>query len=80
MFLLHALKKLSNYKWCCIITGSGREAGWNRRLTSELKKVGLKNVILTGEISFDDLPKYYAAANIVVFPSIFEGLILAIYV
>jgi glycosyltransferase involved in cell wall biosynthesis len=73
MFLLHALKKLSKYNWCCIITGSGREAGWNRRLTSELKNIGLKNVILTGEIRFEDLPKYYAAANIVVFPSIFEG-------
>lgn len=73
LHLLEALHHLRRYTIKCLITGKSREAGWYKRLVNKIKRYNLKNVILTGELSYDDLPYYYSAADIVVFPSLFEG-------
>ncbi len=79
LFLLDALGRLKgkydNIK--CLLTGEGREAGWRKRLfLPKLKEERLDNVILAGEVDYAELPYYYAAADIVLFPSIFEGGVL----
>jgi len=73
--LFEALSKLrEEYNFKCIITGESREIGWAKKFYKNIKSLALeKDLILTGEIDYDELPKYYSASDIVVFPSLFEG-------
>jgi glycosyltransferase involved in cell wall biosynthesis len=48
--------------------------GWSRELHAAIAKAGLtKHFVFLNEINYDDLPTYYSAADIVVYPSRFEG-------
>ena len=71
-----SLKKLKekNIKFKCIISGESRELGWKKEYNNLIKEYNLsKNIILTGELNYKDLPKYYSASDITIFPSLFEG-------
>ena len=57
-----------------IVTGQVREAGWGDELQAQLAASGLATQIrLPGEINYDDLPGHFQGADLVVFPSQFEG-------
>lgn len=71
-----AFKKLksNNVEFKCIISGKNREFGWDEELKLLISKYKLSdNLILVGELDYNDLPKYYSASDIVIFPSLFEG-------
>jgi len=72
-----ALSRLrEEYNFKCIITGIGesREIGWTKYFYKKIKSLAFeKDLILTGEVDYNELPKYYSASDIVVFPSLFEG-------
>ena len=73
--LFEALSKLKKeYTFKCIITGKDMDFGWGEKFRKIIKSFPLKdNLILTGEVDYDELPKYYSTSDIVVFPSLFEG-------
>jgi len=73
--LFEALSRLrEEYNFKCIITGESGEIGWTKSFYKNIKSLALeKDLILTGEVDYDELPKYYSASDIVVFPSLFEG-------
>lgn len=73
--LFEALSKLKKeYTFKCIITGKDMDIGWGEKFRKIIKSFPLKdNLILTGEVDYDELPKYYSTSDIVVFPSLFEG-------
>ncbi|MFH1307309.1 MAG: glycosyltransferase family 4 protein [archaeon] len=73
---LKALKKLkkNDIKFTCIISGANREIGWEKELSIKINKNKLsKNILCVGELDYKDLPKYYSACDITIFPSLFEG-------
>lgn len=74
-YLVKALQKLNKeLRYKCLITGKSREGKWGNKLLNEVRKRGLqKNIIFTGEIEFKQIIEYYAACDIVIYPSIFEG-------
>jgi glycosyltransferase involved in cell wall biosynthesis len=74
--LISALKKVQYKKFKCLVSGSigGREIGWRHEFQSALKSSKLADqFIFLGEIERSELPKYYSATDIVVYPSILEG-------
>jgi glycosyltransferase involved in cell wall biosynthesis len=73
--LFAALKKVPFDNYRCIVSGSPRgDIGWAQEFRNALRDSGLMNkIILLDEVSFTDLPKYYSAADLVVYPSILEG-------
>jgi glycosyltransferase involved in cell wall biosynthesis len=73
--VIESLKKLGNeYNFKCIMTGKSREFGWEKRFNKLLIQSGLsEKFIITGDLEYTELPKYYGAADIVVYPSFFEG-------
>lgn len=75
LYLLDGLKKLKRkYDFKCMLTGNSREIWWKRTLSKKIKQKELeKEIILTGNIEYNDMPKYYSSSDIVVFPSLFEG-------
>lgn len=80
LYLLEALEILKQkYDVKCIITGSSREAGWNRRLLNKIVQKRLNDIILAGEVDYQDSVYYYSSADIAVFPSIFEGFGLPVF-
>lgn len=72
---VHALQKIpKTLDYRCIISGCSREISWKQELETEVGRSGLADkLIWAGELSFQELPKYYAAADFVVYPSTFEG-------
>lgn len=70
---LNLLKKEGiNFK--CLISGKSREIGWKKDFNALIKENDLSNeLILLGELSYKNLPEYYSASDIVIFPSLFEG-------
>ncbi len=75
IYLFKALGKLKNkYKFKCIVSGVSREVNWNKTFQNAIIKNNLQdNIIISGEIPYKSLTDYYSAADIVLFPSIFEG-------
>lgn len=66
--------KETGIKFKCFISGDSREIGWKKEFYSLINKNNLSNeLILLGELDYNELPKYYSASDIVVFPSLFEG-------
>jgi glycosyltransferase involved in cell wall biosynthesis len=52
----------------------GKKDWQSEQLLEKIKQLGLENsVIFPGYVPFDDLPIFYNAAELFVFPSIFEG-------
>jgi len=74
---------LKSYKCLCakhsdlvlMIVGEGPETSWVKH---SIKRLGLKNVVLTGKVKYNDLPFYYSAADVFVFPSYIETQALVI--
>jgi len=55
-----------------VIVGATERAGW---IESTVSQMGMKdNVIIAGKVAGALLPHYYAASNVVVLPSLYEGL------
>jgi len=73
--LLKTLFRLKEtYDIKCVISGKSRKFGWENEFTGNIKKYNLQDIlILPGEINYKDLPKYYSASDIIVYPSLFEG-------
>jgi len=66
------LKKEKNISQKLVLAGL-KEWG-NERIFLEITRLNLENeVIVTGAISDDDLPLIYEAADVFVFPSLYEG-------
>lgn len=73
-YLFDALKKLNLENFVCIMTGVSREIGWDKELQTLIEQSeNSNNIILPGEVPYSDIPLYYDAADLVVFPSLFEG-------
>jgi glycosyltransferase involved in cell wall biosynthesis len=52
----------------------GKKDFQSERLTARVAELGLQaSVIFTGFVSFEDLPLFYNAADVFVYPSLFEG-------
>ena len=73
--LIAALQKLDgNPHYRCMISGASREAGWAKEFQAALERSGLSSrMLFVGEIGYDELPAHYAAADLVAYPSTFEG-------
>ena len=74
--LLNALSIIKDFKFRCVVSGKigDRDLGWRRELESALEKTKLQDrFIFVGELKCDELPGYYLAADIVVYPSTLEG-------
>jgi glycosyltransferase involved in cell wall biosynthesis len=57
-----------------VLSGTSREMGWNDELQRALDASGLrKRIHMVGEIAYAEMPDYFAAADFVVYPSLFEG-------
>ena len=72
-YLLRAIPEVikTNSTIAFIIVGTGPEEGNLKRLT---EKLGINNyVIFTGFISDDELPSYYASADLFILPTLYEG-------
>lgn len=77
--LVKAFSQLRNVNFKCIITGTSREIGWHKELRNAINNEGINDkFIWIGEVVYKLLPKYYSLADIVVYPSIFEGFGLPI--
>ena len=61
-----------NFQWKLVLVGGG---GWkNEGLVDQVREHGLSDyVIMTGYVSEDDLPVVYSLADLMVFPSFYEG-------
>jgi len=72
--LFRALQRI-DAPYRCIVTGNmDIDIGWRSELESALVQSGQhERFNFIGSIEFEELPKYYAAADIVVYPSTFEG-------
>ncbi len=70
LFLLEIAKKINDPDVVFMICGSGSE---EKTLKGEIKKLNLKNVILTGFISEKKKVDFYNLADIFVLPSLKEG-------
>jgi len=70
---IHELKKtLPNVKFLKV--GGAQMGGDRRSLLALIKDLHLENeVIFTDQVAESDLPKYYNAADLFVFPSFYEG-------
>jgi len=73
--LFKSLSSLKNeFDFICVVSGKSRELGWSKKFNTLIKLNALeKNVLLIGEIDYQELPKFYSIADIVVYPSFFEG-------
>lgn len=61
-------------KFNLVLAGSKGCLNYREKIEQKIKDLNLeKEVILTGYIQDEDLPKLYASAELFVFPSIFEG-------
>lgn len=56
-----------------VLVVSGYNPGVVKGLQETISKNRLQNVILTGDLDYVDIPVYYRACDIVVFPSLYEG-------
>lgn len=70
-YLLEAYKKLNLENVELIIVGSGDE---EEKLKQYVKDNQLKNVTFTGKINNEELERYYNESNLVVVPSVNEGM------
>lgn len=71
--LPNVIEKFKEIK--CLIVGDGSEFDKLNMLVAELDLK--KNVIFTGRIQNSEMPKYYAASDIVVLPSLIEATSIA---
>lgn len=71
IYLLEAFKKLDMDNAELIIVGSGDE---EEKLKGYVKDNNMKNVRFTGKINNKELEKYYNESNLVVVPSVNEGM------
>lgn len=69
---LMAIKSPENF--VCVVSGSSREMGWNNELEDVVRHSGISNhFIWVKEINYDSIPDYFALADFIVYPSLFEG-------
>lgn len=75
IYLFKALGKLRNkYKFKCIVSGESREFSWRKAFNNSIISNNIQdNIILSNEIPYNSLQDYYSVADIVLFPSTFEG-------
>lgn len=75
-FLLSAAKKMEKESVKFIITGDGP---YRKEAEEKSKKRKIKNIMFTGYIKREQIPKIYKAANVFAFPSTSEtqGLVIA---
>ncbi|MGH2470513.1 MAG: glycosyltransferase family 4 protein, partial [Chloroflexota bacterium] len=58
----------------CLVTGASRDLGWGASFAHLASQAPASvRVIAPGEVPYERLPALYAACDIVVFPSLFEG-------
>lgn len=70
-YLLQSFANIKNKNSVLVIVGDGDLKEYYMKLA---EKLGLKNrTLFTGRVSSEDLPKYYASADVVVLPSITMG-------
>lgn len=68
----HLLKREHNVSWRLLLPG--KQGGEFERLTTLVDALGLNgDVIFPGYIPVKDMPYFYAAAEVMVYPSIYEG-------
>lgn len=73
-YLLKAIDQFDDPSVKFIISGSSREIGWSKSLSKLITETNnIDQIIFTGELEYSELSHYYCAANLVIFPSIFEG-------
>jgi 1,2-diacylglycerol 3-alpha-glucosyltransferase len=75
--LLHAFAKIlkTKPKTLLLIVGTGSEEAPLKKLSKELNLS--QNIIFTGSIDHNEVPKYLSACDIYVVPSIYEGTCIA---
>jgi glycosyltransferase involved in cell wall biosynthesis len=71
-YLLDAYREVSRSagEVCLLMVGDGRDEA---RYRAYCQRHGLKNVVFTGFIQQAALPRYYAAADVFVFPTLGDG-------
>lgn len=70
----HLIKTVKNMsgKFSLLLVGGGSD---QKRLEAIVKQFGIqKNVRFTGYVPYDDIPKYYAIVDVVVYPTMYEPL------
>ncbi|MHA1271002.1 MAG: glycosyltransferase family 4 protein [Candidatus Helarchaeota archaeon] len=74
--LPYILKEVPEVK--LILTGNPeRDPEYSRKFFELVDKLGVQNsIILSGWVSYDDMPKLYSIADVVVFPSLAEAVCL----
>lgn len=68
----HLLKRDNNITWNLVLPG--KQTGEFERIYSLVEALDLRdNVIFPGYVEVKDLPYFYAAAQVMIYPSIYEG-------
>lgn len=76
---LTAIDCIKDVNFACIVSGESREIGWNKYIQNKLNNNKYRDkIIFCKELEYKDLPLYYSAADLTVFPSLFEGFGLPI--
>lgn len=74
LILLKALMDVKYSNYVCIVSGESRETKWAKELERRVEQSRLQSKFKwVGEIEYNSLPLYYSAADIVIYPSTFEG-------
>jgi glycosyltransferase involved in cell wall biosynthesis len=72
--LVEAYARVRKHGVECKLVMVGKKDWQSERLLQKIRELGLESsVIFPGFVPFDDLPLFYNAAEVFVFPSIFEG-------
>lgn len=68
-YLLDAYKKLRKNLGNCRLILVGPGTRWSRRYEKEIKREGLNDIVFSGWVPQEDLPRYYQTADIVCSPA-----------
>ena len=71
---IKVLNDIMDHNFKIVVSGSSREIGWKKELRDAVETSGsAMRFTWAGEIDYNNLPVYYSAADIVVYPSTIEG-------